>query len=752
LSLGVPRGIERLIHTCRAAYDDGWLIGRNDYQNGFNTLSRQKMLEAHAAIFPEAVSVINLLYGVDAPVLMLDEQLNESIVWSEEGPRQGCSAGTYLFCAGLSPLVQNLRLLYPDFEFLVLTDDINVLIRPPASGSAADWQHLYARYASLLQDLRSLSLDSAGLRLNAHKCGLMLPAGAPLPSAEMRSLFPVGFDFQVDGFRIAGSPVGTTAFMDTFVEMKLAEAVGKLQAIKSLGSKNARATHRLLVTAGHKYLSFLASTVPPTVMLPVLQRFDKHVDAVFFATLAPGGFTCSAERVERARLRASLPVPHGCGLFRAADQGKVAYLSSVAACLSDPLLFELRHSLRRFVEPALSQLVAAVGGEGSKYWTLISQVLPSTVSSFLDGSIFSPATDFKVKIGKVALKLLSRISTDRFLSLTKIDKISDNLSKADVLRANSHTQAGRIFATPLCFDVPFVFTNEQYLAWCLSFLGLPPASTIGNHVEQKGFDYPVQKCLAVHRCKSQFLDADGCHASAHCPAARNGLMKKHNFVNRVLARAGKEAGLTVRVEPDTHGLLLGEFSKSDCKRVFPKHVSANYRDKFDEVIAATKLVASPTCELSDEAKRELVRSKVDALPAVKRDDVTGLRVDISLENEVTGETVWGDVTAVHTGAESYQDKEIKSLCARQISSHVSDTILVPDPFKLDPSPLLVERTAAKISKYSRLVLVGKKQAVEKKRKQAPRFMAIAVSDYGELAPMAVDLMEWLVQQFRLKCE
>ena len=27
-----------------------------------------------------------------------------------------------------------------------------------------------------------------------------------------------------------------------------------------------------------------------------------------------------------------------------------------------------------------------------------------------------------------------------------------------------------------------------------------------------------------------------------------------------------------------------------------------------------------------------------------------------------------------------------------------------------------------------------------------------MSDYGEIAPMAADLMEWLVQQFRLKCD
>lgn len=147
-----------------------------------------------------------------------------------------------------------------------------------------------------------------------------------------------------------------------------------------------------------------------------------------------------------------------------------------------------------------------------------------------------------------------------------------------------------------------------------------------------------------------------------------------------------------------------------------------------------------------------MQAKVDALPSVRREDTTGLRIDISLENETTGEAKWVDVTLVHTSAESYQDKELKSLCARQIAAQVSTSLLVPDPFKLDPSPLLIERTTAKISKYSRLVLVAKKQAAEKKRKQVPQFAAFAMSDYGELAPMAADLLEWIVQQFRGNCE
>jgi len=81
----------------------------------------------------------------------------------------------------------------------------------------------------------------------------------------------------------------------------------------------------------------------------------------------------------------------------------------------------------------------------------------------------------------------------------RVENLSQTLTEADVLRAQSPTLAGRIFTTSLKFDSPFVFfTNEQYLAWTRAFLGLPPASTLGNHVEHKDFDYPVQTCLAEH--------------------------------------------------------------------------------------------------------------------------------------------------------------------------------------------------------------------------------------------------------------
>ena len=255
-------------------------------------------------------------------------------------------------------------------------------------------------------------------------------------------------------------------------------------------------------------------------------------------------------------------------------------------------------------------------------------------------------------------------------------------------------------------------------------------------------------------CGSPYLDADGAHASAHCPATYSARMRKHIHLSRVIAVAAKEAGLRTNVEPDTHSLLLGEFTKSECRKIFPKRIDKRYQDQFNAVLNAIELVASSACDMTEAAKYAYVQARIDQLPLVKKEDAVGLRIDVSLENEETGEARWVDVTVVHTGAESYQDKEIKSVNQRQIIAQLASSLALPDPLKAseNPSPTLVERTTTKITKYSRLLQVAKKQTTEKKRKQVPVFSTFAISDYGELAPDAADFTEWLVNQYKLKVE
>ena len=91
------------------------------------------------------------------------------------------------------------------------------------------------------------------------------------------------------------------------------------------------------------------------------------------------------------------------------------------------------------------------------------------------------------------------------------------------------------------------------------------------------------------------------------------------------------------------------------------------------------------------------------------------------------------MTAVHTTAASYVDKEMKRVINAQISERVATSLEVPDPFLSEPSPTLLERTKVKIEKYSRLLLVAKRQVREKKRKVLPVFSTFAVSDLGDVS-------------------
>jgi hypothetical protein len=593
------------------------------------------------------------------------------------------------------------------------------------------------------------------LSLNLDKAGLLLPVGAPLPSDEVRAKFPPSFDFQQEGFRVAGSPIGTDTYMQSFVEDKIKDAQNKIASIKVLGLKSPRAAHRLLICCASKLMSFLSATVPPHITAPLLHKFDASIDSAFFEILSSTPISCSEDRMFRAKLKLRLPSPVGCGLFKSADQGAFAWWSSVSSCLSDPLLFNLRAGLEKFVVPAWNTILETLGGTDSKMFTQVKHLLPANAVGLTDGSLYSPLTVNKSKLCKIALKLVSDANIEQYRALSSVSLVSDDgrLTPADVIQADSHSFAGRIFAASLKHSMPFAFSPASYTSWCLFFLGLPPPPTLYNHEVQAGFDYPVQRCLGKHGVYTvPFLDAGGCHASSGCRSTIGARSKKHTYLSRVVVQAAMEAGLAVRVEPDTHNLLLGEFSKADCRRIFPKYASKQYQEKFQAVLNALEVVSSPACTISAEEKTAYVQARIDALPVLKKHELKGLRIDAAIENPLTGETKWIDVSVTHTSAASYIDVELKAVGQKMTASNIAATFELPDYLRTKPSPSLLKREAEKKFKYSRLITVAQKQTKEKKRLQCPTFASFIVSDFGDLSPDAIELQEWLVTTFAKKCE
>jgi hypothetical protein len=551
--------------------------------------------------------------------------------------------------------------------------------------------------------------------------------------------------------RVAGSPIGTDAYMSDFVKTKVYEACGKVTVIKDLGKKSPRAAHRLLCACASKLLFFLGSTVPPHISRPLLSLFDAHLQTAFLDIVSPEPLLCSADRLQRAQLKLTLPSPFGCGVFLSAKQAPVAFFVSLSACLFDPLIFSFRFGLNSLSQPVWDELTAVFGGTSTAEWSQMQPVFPSTPDELLDGSRFSPDVLPNKAVSKSAFKLVSAIALTKFTNLSS-PPFSATLSAADSIHALSHAQVGRVFG--VVFDPSFAlnFDSFAYTAFCRFFLGLPPATTVGQHTSQDGFDYPVQRCLANHGVHvNPFLDANAIHASSGCPAVQRPRMAKHNAILRVIKGAAVEAGLTISCEPDTFSLLLGDISKQDCKRVFPKVASKRYKTAFTDLLNTIDYIAHPLCTLSDLDKNSLIQEKTDALPLVDPQDATGLRLDFAITNDSTGVTKWGDVTVVNTTSPSYSSAELKAIMSRQLSKNISVASKLPDLMRSDPSPALLTRQTLKIDKYSRLLLVAGKQFRDGKRSKLPTFVPFAVSNLGELSPAATELHDWISDQFRLKC-
>lgn len=323
-----------------------------------------------------------------------------------------------------------------------------------------------------------------------------------------------------------------------------------------------------------------------------------------------------------------------------------------------------------------------------------------------------------------------------------------SLTTTDVVDSMARTNAGKIFAEPFGrTKLPFSISNLEYIAFCRFYLGLPPLITVGGATQEPGYDYKVQKCLGNHRGGCIFLDHSGCHAASGCTSTNQARCKKHTNVVMALAVAAQMAGLQVRSEPDTYSLLLNQFSKAECRRIFPKYATKAYDSKFDDLME-TVLMTSDNKDISIQQQRSLLEEKIRALPAVANEDCTGLRLDLSVVDPTNGDTFWIDATVCHTTSPSYIRAECKAAIARQLSSTLADDHQLPDVKRFEPSPTLLQREKEKIAKYSRLTTIAAKQFRDGRRSKSPQFLPFALSDTGEYAPAALEFQEWLVSRFK----
>jgi hypothetical protein len=98
LGMGTPAGSEKIANI-QLVYKKGGAVAKEDTTNAFNTLKRQHMCTQQDKVLPEATKSLNFFYGDHNIVLCShkDEMGVDriSVIFNEEGPRTGCTAGSF---------------------------------------------------------------------------------------------------------------------------------------------------------------------------------------------------------------------------------------------------------------------------------------------------------------------------------------------------------------------------------------------------------------------------------------------------------------------------------------------------------------------------------------------------------------------------------------------------------------------------------------------------------------------------------
>ena len=217
MGVACPGGSESTIHGLRECIESHWNDGdfvtlKIDFQNAFNLVSRQALLDECHSHFPELMPWASWCYGQHPRLFH-----SMGIISSETGVQQGDLLGPLFFCLVLQKLVatvatdeESSHLLYHKWYM----DD----------GVVAGSEKAVVRVIAILKELG----PHLGLFLNDSKCEVF-------SKGNMNS-FPQGSN--TPNLEVLGAPIGDIIFCAKFVANQRAKARALLSRLQQVGSKD----------------------------------------------------------------------------------------------------------------------------------------------------------------------------------------------------------------------------------------------------------------------------------------------------------------------------------------------------------------------------------------------------------------------------------------------------------------------------------------------------------------------------------
>ena len=224
-----------MAHLFTALWNKGYAILGIDFENGFNAMLRQAMLDAVHKRCSMLTPLVNKFYARDSLCFFVVDG-EARVVLSQEGSRMGCVLGSFAFDCVVEDIYEGAQALLPEAVVKALTDDLNTAVPPQESV-----QEQLRLCGQLFTAIRSEAERVAGLAVNMDKTKLLLPLkpdGQPhdLDTLAIPEDFPAELKVNATGMKVGGAPVGTDAFVHSFVADTLEEYKERILALPGMGA------------------------------------------------------------------------------------------------------------------------------------------------------------------------------------------------------------------------------------------------------------------------------------------------------------------------------------------------------------------------------------------------------------------------------------------------------------------------------------------------------------------------------------
>ena len=298
LGFGVRMGAEAAIHTARSFirnHQTNSVLLKVDITNAFNSIHRNKVLEAVSKHIPSLFKYVHSSYAVSSFLAF-----GSDLIYSEEGVQQGDPLGPLLFCLTIHPIISHLS--------------------SPLNRWYLDNGTLGGSPTKVLADFKFIQSEGIkyGLQVNPGKCEVVA-----LSDSSSTTSFEHVQQVSVADLTLLGAPLGERA-MTAILEKKISELASIEDRLSWMS-----AHHVFFLLKNWFALSKLSYVVrtSPCFNHPLLQSFD-HLQMNLLQRLL------NIKLDDRAELQASLPIYFGgLGVVSATRVASSAYISSKLSCV-----------------------------------------------------------------------------------------------------------------------------------------------------------------------------------------------------------------------------------------------------------------------------------------------------------------------------------------------------------------------------------------------------------------------------------